>query len=320
MQFAITIDTEVDKSPDWSVSSDASFEGVTRGVQGILHPLFVEKAITPVYFLSNEILADRSLSSIFEKFQIEKSAEVGTHLHYEAAGPLEVGEIAGRKLDGVQAQLAESDERVALQWLTDKYEERFSKKPVSFRAGRYGLSRHSIALLAELGYKVDSSATPGLVWDYKVGDRNFVTDYRDASTQPYECNPNDPSMVGASGVLQMPISLEKAPLSPRETLRLALGKQRRWIWARPMFASKPELLRMIEASAKRQNQADIIVMMFHNMEIIPGKSPYCATEHDAASYLDCLVYFIEQATNYGLSSITLEDYARKFHSRLFKNS
>ncbi len=317
MHFAITIDTEVDKSRDWSVSKDAGFEGITRGVQQVLQPLFVTHGVAPVYFLSNEVLADDALSSVFQAYQDDSSAELGTHLHYEAAGPLAVGDIAGRKLDGVQAQLDENDERRALSWLTDTYKQRFSRNPVSFRAGRYGLSRNSISLLAELGYKVDSSATPGLIWEYEFDGSRFITDYRRAPTTPYECAPHCPSEAGTSGVLQIPITLKKASLGLREMARLAMGKSRRWVWARPMFASKPEFLKMIKAAAARQNPSDIIVMMFHNMEVIPGKSPYCSTQDDADAYLDGLRYFIQQARQHGLSSITLEGYAKKFHNRLF---
>lgn len=317
MQFAITIDTEIDKSRDWSVAQDAEFEGIHRGIHGILHPLFVENGVFPVYFLSNEVLADDELCSVFRAYQATNMAELGTHLHFEAAGPLAIGDIAGRKLDGVQAQLSAADERLALTWLTDTYKLRFSQHPISFRAGRYGLSRNSIALLAELGYKVDSSATPGLAWEYVVGKNKYFTDYRRAPTMPYECAPNCPSEPGTSGILQIPITIEKAPLGVLELARLAMGKSRRWIWARPMFASKRELLKIIKASAARQNPSDIIVMMFHNMEIIPCKSPYCSTQDVADAYLDTLRYFIEQANLHGLSSITLEGYAKKFHSRLF---
>lgn len=317
MHFAITIDTEIDKSNDWSVSKEATFEGVICGVQEILHPLFISNAVKPVYFLSNEILADSALSSIFKKYQNNNTAELGTHLHYEAAGPFKTGDIAGRKLDGVQAQLSRADERLALKWLTDMYQERFSRRPISFRAGRYGLGPNSIGLLAEMGYKVDSSVTPGLLWEYGVGEIKFTTDYRHAPTVPYECDSHNPSMKGESGILQIPISLEKAPLSVYEMIRLLLGKKRRWVWARPGFASKAEFLKLIKTAAVRQNKSDIIVMMFHNMEVIPGKSPYCLTEKESTDYIDELTFFIKQANYHGLSSITLEDYAKLFSSRLF---
>lgn len=317
MHFAITIDTEVDKSRDWSVAQDAGFEGIHRGVGEILHPLFVKYGVSPVYFLSNEVLADPELCKLFETYQIANTAELGTHLHYEAAGPLAISDIAGRKLDGVQAQLTAADERLALTWLTDTYKARFSQNPISFRAGRYGLSRNSIGLLAEMGYKVDSSATPGLKWDYQTSPKPVSSDYRQAPSIPYVCDSQNPSIPGSSGVLEVPISLKKAPLGPREVIRLALGKKRRWIWARPGFGSKSEFLRMIKTAAARKEPSDIMVMMFHNMEIVPGKSPYCSTDEDAAAYLDDLTYFIKKALQHGLSPVTLERYAKRFYARLF---
>lgn len=312
MHFAITLDTEVDKSRDWSVSIGPTYEGIHKGVKEILQPLFKSYGVSPVYFLSNEILADDDLSSVFSEFHINGSAELGTHLHFDAAGPLCSGEISGLKLDGIQAQLTKEEERLALTWLTQKYENQFNSKPVSFRAGRYGLGENSIGLLAELGYRIDSSVTPGLVWNYQIGQRVLTCDYRKAPTSPYECDSQNPATIGSSGILQIPITMQKSALSPKELLRLAMGRKRRWVWARPRFAKKNEFLKMIQQTAKRKNESDIIVMMFHNMEIIPGKSPYCTTQEDVNSYLDDLTFFIQQALKNGLTPITLKEYADKF--------
>ncbi len=312
MHFAITIDTEVDKSGDWSVSDPATYYGIHQGVGEILQPLFDAFGIPPVYFLSNEILARADLSSVFVPYHDAGRAELATHLHYDAAGPFGIGKIAGQRLDKVQALLSEEDERQALGWLTDRFIDRFDHRPASFRAGRYGLGPNSIAILAELGYRVDSSVTPGLVWRYAFGNRQVTCDYRAAPHVPYQCAGNDAAAEGHSGILEVPISTTKVPPGLGEIARLAAGRPRRMIWARPAFASRREMARMIRAAAGTGNHTNILVMMFHNMEVIAGKSPYAATPAEAESHVGDIRYFIETALAAGLTPITLKDYADRF--------
>lgn len=316
MHFAITIDTEVDKSHDWRVSNPETYVGINRGVSEVLQPLFDRYGVKPVYFLSNEILADPGLSEVFSRYQAARTAELATHLHFEAAGPVSIEKIAGQDLSGIQAQLSEMQERQALIWLTEKFEERFGEKPASFRAGRYGLGANSIRLLAELGYRIDSSVTPGIAWEYDIGGQIISCDYRHASQHPYECAADNASLPGSSGILEVPVSLRKAPLTPRELLRLVLGKPRRWVWARPGFATKSEMSKMIRESAINGNEKDILVMMFHNMEVIPAASPYCGTEAEAIAHVGEIEHFIKCAINEGLKPITLRQYEDRFGEQI----
>lgn len=316
MHFAITIDTEVDKSHDWRVSNPETYVGIHRGVSEVLQPLFNRYGVKPVYFLSNEILADPGLSEVFARYQAAGTAELATHLHFEAAGPISIGEIAGQDLSGIQAQLSEVQERQALIWLTKKFEERFGWKPASFRAGRYGLGANSIRLLAELGYRIDSSVTPGIAWKYDIGGQIISCDYRQAPQHPYECAADNASFPGSSGILEVPISLNKAELTLRELLRLALGKPRRWVWARPGYATKSEMSKMIRDSAVKGDEKDILVMMFHNMEVIPEKSPYCGTKAEADAHVGDIEHFIKCAIRDGLEPITLRQYADRFGGQL----
>jgi hypothetical protein len=215
-------------------------------------------------------------------------------------------------LRGIQAELSESKERLVLTWLTETFEKRFKSKPLSFRAGRYGLSSNSIRLLAELGYLVDSSVTPGLLWQYGRAEKKYLCDYRYAPRHPYECSFEDASFPGRSGILEIPIALQRACFSPKELLRLASGRPRRWVWARPGFATRAEISRMVRRAARRGCETDILVMMFHNMEVVPGKSPYCSTKEDVTDHLADIEHFILSAKAYGLTQTTLSEYAKRF--------
>lgn len=95
MNFSITVDTEVDKSVDWRVSYPRTLQGVYDGIGCLLQPMLDELEVRPVYFLSGEILDDSNLSKFFARIYNSATAELGTHLHFKAAGPLKTGEVDG---------------------------------------------------------------------------------------------------------------------------------------------------------------------------------------------------------------------------------
>ena len=53
-------------------------------------------------------------------------------------------------------------------------------------------------------------------------------------------------------------------------------------------------------------------MMFHNMELIPGCSPYSQTPEDVAVYIESLRATFETARELGIESRTLHEYYEEF--------
>lgn len=211
-------------------------------------------------------------------------------------------------MSGVQAQLSLADERNALIWLTEKFKQRFGHSPISFRAGRYGLGENSVDLLRDLGYRVDSSVTPGLCSRYYLGGRSVVCDYREAAHSPYECARADPAHRGDCGIIEIPISVYKPRMNPYEALRLFCGRKRRFVWLRPGFSSRKEMVNVVQRVAHRNDPYDLLVMMFHNTELAPGKSPYSATRREVKENLSYIREFINVALQYELTPVTYREY------------
>ena len=78
--FAISIDTEIDKSPAWTVGPGRTFRSVTEGIPQRFTPLFDEHGARPTYLLSGEVIEDEES---VRTLKATKDCELGTHLHGE---------------------------------------------------------------------------------------------------------------------------------------------------------------------------------------------------------------------------------------------
>src|SRR5262249_19571398 len=155
----------------------------------------------------------------------------------------------------------------------------FGRQPTAFRAGRFGIGPATLGFLHQLGYRADSSVTPGLAWTPQLS-------FRGAPTQPYWPDATAPEKPGQAAVLEIPVTIRPAALG-----RLPLVG--RWIeprWLRPTWSSAAALLRLAaeEIRAARSAQPGRPVLlnaMFHNVEIIPAASPYARSERRARTIL-----------------------------------
>jgi len=55
--FIVSVDVEIDKSPNWSTATPTTFSGVKHGIKEILHPLFMKYGVRPTYLLSPEVIS-----------------------------------------------------------------------------------------------------------------------------------------------------------------------------------------------------------------------------------------------------------------------
>jgi hypothetical protein len=304
----VSIDTEVDKSPDWSISDPATFRSVTEGVPEVLTPLFDRLGVIPTYLLSPEVIEDPA--SVETLWELDRRAELGMHLHGEFVEPerrLFPSGMAGAQAGAIQRQWPREIEAQKLATATARFEDTFRRRPTSFRAGRFGLSDNSLELLAGLGYRVDSSVTPGLRWNLDEG----VLDFRSWTTEPRWFR------YSSGEILEVPISIWPGSrlarrvddLPPRlaRVARGVLGGRGRFHWLRPSWDSGRDLVRSIEGRDDR-----ILVVMLHSMEVIPGASPYATGPEQVARLVGSLELLLETCLARGYTSIGLSEAADRF--------
>lgn len=292
--FCITIDTEPDCDVHWKRSQPLSFESVLSGIPDILRPIWKLYTVKPVYFVSPEVVNNAQCCEVL-KNEIELGAEIGAHLHSEYIEP----QARYSKSDGTISNefpcYAYSDdiEFEKIKNLTDLIKQNLNTRPASYRAARYGADLATIKSLERLGYKVDSSVTPYINWS-SVGGPNHST----APGQPYFVNNENLYCPGSMKILEVPVTISKKrlPFLPDKWLF--------YRWLRPTHMTVFEMKTIVnEFITDFENP--VLNMMFHSMEIIPGKSPYVRTGFEQKFFLRRLEKIIRYMTAKGFESKTL---------------
>lgn len=311
--LVITIDTEIDKSINWRIPENETFLSVLKGIPNRLTPLFNQFGAKPTYLLSSEIIENDECVGLLKGVE---NCELGTHLHGDLLEPQRrVFELANAETSDMQCSYPYEIEYRKLSNLTNLFKVKFGYRPSSFRAGRFGAGNNTILLLEELGYRVDSSITPGIDWNFPEGRANFL----EAKEQPYFPSKQNILKEGDSKVLEVPISI----VSPsfRRFIH-SFGKIRELhlvkkitnyafpaCWLRPSRQSSREMIHVINYYLKRYGENDHLVlnMMFHSMEIIPKASPYTRTEDECLSFLNRIKRVLQYCVSTNALCLTLSE-------------
>jgi hypothetical protein len=279
--LCVTIDTESDKGKGWRSRKPMSFDGITDGVVKRLHPLFARFGAKPTYLLSPEVLRDEACVATFRK--LAPSCELGTHLHGEYAEPDAFDPDVTKVF---QRDYTPEVERQKLTYLTDLFIRAFDHQPQSFRAGRFGIGSSSIGILESLGYSVESSVTPHMDW---ASSGAPGLSFHGAPTQPYRPDPANPGRPGSAAILEVPVTIRRRFLNSIPGLGSRVDPR----WLRPTRGSQAGIVRVAEdeiAEVRRETprRPAILNAMFHNVEVVPGISPYASNEDQARGILDRL--------------------------------
>ncbi len=285
IHLLITIDTEIDKGKDWKVSANESFSSVTTGIPDKLGRLFAKYGAKPTYLLSPEVIRDDACLSVLKHL---KDCELGTHMHGDMIDPLgHQGSMANMATDNMQSSYTYEIERQKMVNLTALFATRLGYKPLSFRAGRFGAGLNTLRILDELNYKVDSSVTPNIDWNYKEGRANYLN----APDQPYYPMETDMLAPNGRGVLEVPVTIlepEKHRKWHSTALHSLTDRLYRLQWLRPSNNTGEGMVEVMRQVVKQHaDKKDVtLTMMFHSMEVMPGASPYADTEKDCQTLLD----------------------------------
>lgn len=305
--LCVTIDCECDKGPAWRVRRPLSFQGVVDGIAKRLQPMFERRGAMPTYLLSAEVMRDeRSVGAIRALDRGGNRCELGTHLHGELIEPdAHEPDVTA----AFQRDYPPSIEREKLTNLTSLFSDVFGRAPRAFRAGRFGIGPASIGILEDLGYTVESSVTPFLDWSNKgcIG-----LSFDGAPTQPYHPAHAEPGRPGDAAILEVPVTIR-----PRRFLSRLPGVGR-WIeprWLRPTWGSSDSLCTLAKdeiedarRSARPSEKKPVVLnAMFHNVEIVPGMSPYADDEAGAGAILSRLDGLLAFAQRERIAVIGLSD-------------
>lgn len=314
--LSVGLDTECDKDLTWGTRFPFQFTSVLEGIPTKLTPLFNHYGIKPTYFLSPEVMYDEPCVGLLSQL---KDCELGAHMHGEYIEP--IADMSASKTSSVQAEMSLNIEREKLTNLTNLFSDKFGYFPKSFRAGRFGLSKNSLWLLNSLGYLADSSITP--FYSHQFTDR-IRNNYWGAPVQPYFPSKFNYCYKGCLKILEVPITVVNPFFLhwPRFITRLIhnrsffykrllprLGyKIPKTTWLRPKYSSAEKMIAISDLliQGMTKNNFTVLNFMYHPNEVIPGASPYAATEEDVNDILLTQKVFFDYLFNrYHVECVTI---------------
>ena len=315
-----TIDVEPDCSPTWHYSNPLSFNAVYQGIGKILQPLFRKYNFTPTYLINNVVLEDQKSVDLLSSLHGE--CELGAHLHPEFIEPdKKHNQYAGEKGVANCCFYPIEIEFEKIKNITELFSRQFGYSPTSFRAGRFSAGENTIRSLEKLDYLVDTSVTPHICWNDVT--REKPVDFSTAPEQPYWMEDNNISRKAVHGkILQVPVSIaQRRRNRVRELISSGAGvihplRKYRNQWLRPYYSSAQEMMFILQQYQSKYQQEKVVVynLMFHNVEVMPGLSPYTRNVQQAEAYLRELEKFLAHCANTGITASRLSDLYEVFRN------
>ena len=277
-RFWVTIDTEEDF--DWAAPfARSGYSLASVPALADCQSYFERAGVQPIYLVDWPIVADHRAVEILGAAQMRGACEIGAQLHPWVTPPHDEEVSAHNSYTG---NLPRDLQRAKMTALRDAISGRFAMAPTVYRAGRYGLGSDTATMLAELGFRCDTSVRSG--FDYRAG---HGPDYRAAPLHPWWVR------TGAGAVLEMPVTTVFGGLLGRSGRRIYHRVARNGTHAGAALARLGVVERIALTPegipAERACKAiDIAVELrlpvlnfsFHSPSLQPGNTPYVRSQAD----------------------------------------
>lgn len=169
----ITTDTESgyvnkDERRIWQVEKPDAYVGYSCGIRNLMM-VFEKHKIKTTFFLSTNCFFSKGNEGSLIKKEIinfiKKGHELGLHLHPDSDMTLQ--KKLGKKFNATSAFFYNYKEKLkiikaAKELIKDNLGENTARNLISFRWGNWALDTDGAKVLNKLGFKIDSSATPGI--------------------------------------------------------------------------------------------------------------------------------------------------------------
>lgn len=301
-KFMITIDTEADNQ--WNLNQKCSTYNVRYLPR--FQALCEQYGYKPVWLTTYEMAADDEYVSYMKKKQEQNLCEIGMHLHAWNNPP----EYTLNKINNNREYLVEYPKEVMeekIKYLTEFIEERFQKRPISHRSGRWTTNEDYFEILERYGYKVDCSVTPLVNWNNTKGATGYSgSNYSDYSPEPY-------FIIGE--LLEVPMSIRKIHVINIEDMKSLKSILRSFYyfivgniqWIRPDKTLNGKKIKHTIKKIENENN-EYIMFMIHSSELMPNGSPNFKNDKE----IDMLYHVIEEIfieiKNNGYIGCTLEEF------------
>jgi len=283
-RFTVFVDTE--EEFDWTAPlarTGHTLASVTALPEA--HRRFADHGVPLTYMVDYPIATDARAGDILRGLLADGVSMVGAQLHAWVNPPFDEPLTAANSYAG---NLPEATEAAKLDTLTAAIEAAFGRRPVAYRAGRYGIGPATLRLLATRGYRLDSSMRARYRYGVDGGP-----DFGAIGNAAFRCGPGG----GPGGaIVELPLTTVFTGALRRGGGRLydALGKvpKGRGLAARMGLVSRvaltPEdmpLADALEAIAVAAGEGvRVLNFAFHSPSLAPGHTPYVRDAADLARF------------------------------------
>ena len=264
-----TVFVDVEEEFDWSAPLDRAHRATTAmAAFPDAHRRFADAGVGLTCMVDHPIATDPRSIDILAPVVADGRSAVGAQLH-PWVNPPHQETVSG--FTSYSGNLPRALQAAKIAALTTAIEASFGARPLAFRAGRYGLGPDTLPLLAEAGYRLDSSVRAGY-------------DYGAQGGPDYGKIGNEAWRVGS--LIELPLTTVHTGLARRGAggLYRALGRVPR---ARGLF-SRAGLLSRIALTPEEMPVAAaleaveiavgeglrLLAFSFHSPSLVPGHTPY----------------------------------------------
>lgn len=278
----VIVDTEGEFA--WDQPFNRSAVGTTSiASQPLMHArVFDEFGIVPTYMVDWPVATTPDAIATLRRLLDADRCEIGAHLHPWVSPPYEETLSDFNSYGGNLPRQLEFDK---LRLLTETIGNAFSRHPLAFKAGRYGLGPHTAESIAALGYEVDASVVP-----YSAFTADGGPDFRTFDEHPYWFP------AGTRELLELPVTTgfcgwlrgfgtrlydaAQTPLARRLRVGGMLARSRALERVRlsPEVASGAEMRRL--TGALLAGGCQVFSLTYHSPSLMPGHTPYVRCEAD----------------------------------------
>ncbi len=174
-RFMLFVDTE--EEFDWDAPFNRASDRVTA-LAGMARgqAYFAAAGVKPIYVTDYPVIDSDAAATMMGQWISDGAADIGAHLHPWVNPPHVEDVNAANSYVGF---LPEAVERAKLEALCQRIEARFGRRPIAYRAGRYGVGPNSARLLEEAGFRLDSSVRSRFDYSHQHGP-----DFRGLAQEP----------------------------------------------------------------------------------------------------------------------------------------
>ncbi len=274
-----TVFVDVEEEFDWAAPLSRDHRAVTTiGSLPEAHRRFRDRGIGLAFMVDYPVTEDAAACDILREALDDPRNMLGAQLHAWVNPPY----FPASPGDSYAGNLPIANEAAKLDALTGRLERAFGRRPLAYRAGRYGIGPATLALLTERGYRIDSSMRAR--YDYTA---DLGPDFSQIGNAAFRTGnllelPLTTVFTGAWRRLGASLFPLTGRLPPVRGVAARAGLLQR-VALTPEDMPIDAALEAVEMAAER-DELRLLSFSFHSPSLCPGHTPYVRDSADLAIF------------------------------------